>query len=135
MDLHVFLDRNIWQASIMLANNYTRNEENVCLRNWEEIDEWGTQDENHDHSKKINVLDKSDTDNTLATLKIEELEISTPFNPNNPLNKFSESSEMNCSSIYPEATEKSDVESLDEMKESFVPVVVGSANESNDFMV
>ena len=135
MDLHVFLDRNIWQASIMLINDDTRNEENECMRNWDKIDEWGTQDKNHDHLKKINILDKSDTDNTLATFKIEELKISSPFNPDKPLNKFSESSKMNCSSVYPEVTEKSDVESLDEMKESFVPVVVGSANESNDFMV
>ena len=119
----------------MLINNDTRNEETECMRNWDKIDEWGTQDKNHDHSKKINVLDKSDTDNTLATFKIEELKISSPFNPDKPLNKFSESSKMNCSFVYPEVTEKSDVESLDEMKESFVPVVVGSANESNDFMV
>ena len=119
----------------MLINKDTRNEKNECMENWDKIDEWGTQYKNHDHSNKINFLDKLDTDNTLATFKIEELKISTPFNLNNPLNKFSESSEMNCSSVYPEATEKSDVESLDEMKESFVPVVVGSANESNDFMV
>ena len=118
----------------MLINNETRNEESECMRNWDKIDEWGTQDKDHKHSKKINVLDKSDTKNTLA-FKVEELKISSPFNPDKPQNRFSERSEMNYSSVYPEATEKSDVESLDEIKESFVPVVVGSANESNDFMV
>ena len=119
----------------MLINEDTRNEETESLRNWDKIDEWGTQDSKLDHSRNGSFPDKLNTNTIIAGYKTKELEISSPLSPDKTLNKFSESSEINCLYVYPEATEKSDVESLDEMKESFVPVVVGSANESNDFMV
>ena len=136
VDLHVFLDRNIWQASIMLIDNESTNEEDEALRNWDNLDEWAPQ-ENYFHQLENNQDNsKSDTRSSLARLdtsnglksQIIPISIQTP-------DKFGKK-DYTCDTLsFPEMNEKSDVGSLDEMKDSFVPVLVGSANGSNDFMV
>ena len=44
VDLHVFLDRNIWQASIMLINDESENDKDDVFKNWDSLDEWGSQE-------------------------------------------------------------------------------------------
>ena len=132
VDLHVFLDRNIWQASIMLINDDIKSKDHDFLKNWDQIDDWYGQESTQKHFEEINHHDKS---NTLTTYKMDESQFSSFTNLSKLSNKLSKNGDVACQYACPQMTEKSDVESLNDMKESFVPVLVGSTNGSNDFMV
>ena len=136
VDLHVFLDRNIWQASIMLINDESRNDEDENLKNWDNLDEWVLQENHLNQLKNSQDDSKSDIHSNFASRdtsnglksQIIPTSIQTP-------EQLGDRDYTSDTLNYPETSEKSDVASLSEMKDSYAPVLVGSANGSSDFMV
>ena len=120
----------------MLINDESRNNEDENLRNWDNLDEWVSQEnylnqlESIQDDSKPDVLSnfaRWDTSNG-SNSQIMPTSIQTP-------DEFGDRLHNSDTLSYPETNEKSDVGSLNEMKDSYVPVLVGSANGSNDFMV
>ena len=142
VDLHVFLDRNIWQASIMLIDNDNRNDRDEEMTNWDNLDNWGALENNYNYLNNSNTYNKSNATLNVTTretvessgLQITDTESFKTQKFSIP-NKTYENNES-CASFYcPEINEKPDLGSLEEMKDSYVPVLVGSASGSNDIMV
>lgn len=142
MDLHVFLDRNIWQASIMLIDNVALNHENVAITNWNDLDDWGAQEKNVNHFENNKTTNQSNNALTLSTCETtnssglqipdtENLKSQIISIPNHIYENNESQDTLYCSDI----NEKFEVGSLEEMKESYVPVSVGSTSGSNDIMV
>ena len=120
----------------MLIDNEAKNDEDEDLKNWDKLDEWGATENYLNQLESIQNNSKSDICSNLARMDASNgLESQTiPISMIKP-NQFGEK-DYTCDTLsFPEINEKSDVGSLDEMKDSYVPVLVGSANGSNDFMV
>ena len=120
----------------MLINDESKNDEDENLRNWDNLDEWVSQEnffnqlENTQDDSKSDILSNFASRDTSNGLRSQIIPTSTQTS-----DQLGDRDYASNTQSYPEINEKSDMSSLNEMKDSYVPVLVGSANGSNDFMV
>merc|ERR1712150_357629 len=72
VDLHVFLDRNIWQASIMLIDNDNKNDRDEEVTNWDNLDNWGPLENNYNYLNNSNTYNKSNATSNVTTRETVE---------------------------------------------------------------
>ena len=138
--MHVFLDRNIWQASIMLVTNQTHLKDEELLENWDCLDNWGMLEDQDNITNGKSLDSNTSNRNNLS-------EIICP-NLNNNVKESSEAQNTSmlgerqldmlpCENvIFASIIDGSESEYQDDDKDSRkTSVVHGSPSESNDFLV